>query len=192
MRVQRDARFGLFVLIGGWPGSGKSTLARALAAELRLPLLAKDEIKETLADELGQPSTVAESQRLGRVAVLVMLRVAQQCPSAVMDSTWFAYTRPLVTKLPGRLVEIQCLVPRELARSRYYTRADVRHVGHFDRARSEDELWGNPPQPLGVGATIEVDTSGAVDLPLLATRVLHAANLSIVEIDPGSTVDTAP
>jgi hypothetical protein len=37
---------GWFVLVAGWPGSGKSTLAAALAAELGLPLLAKDEIKE--------------------------------------------------------------------------------------------------------------------------------------------------
>jgi adenylate kinase family enzyme len=31
----------LFVVVVGWPGSGKSTLAAALAAEMRLPLLAK-------------------------------------------------------------------------------------------------------------------------------------------------------
>src|SRR6185312_9458121 len=36
----------LFVLIGGIPGSGKSTLAVALAAELGLPLLAKDRSKK--------------------------------------------------------------------------------------------------------------------------------------------------
>jgi predicted kinase len=50
--------------VAGWPGSGKSTPATALAAELGLPLLAKDEIKETLMDGLGQPGTVAESQRV--------------------------------------------------------------------------------------------------------------------------------
>ena len=37
---------GWFVLVAGWPGSAKSTLAAALAAELGLPLLAKDKIKE--------------------------------------------------------------------------------------------------------------------------------------------------
>lgn len=48
----------LFVLVGGWPGSGKSTLAVALAAELGLPLLAKDEVKEALVDALGGPVDV--------------------------------------------------------------------------------------------------------------------------------------
>jgi predicted kinase len=42
-----------FVLVVGWPASGKSTLAAALAAELDLPLLAKDEVKEALMDGLG-------------------------------------------------------------------------------------------------------------------------------------------
>src|SRR6476620_7660537 len=62
----------LFVLIGGIPGSGKSTLAVAVAAELGLALLAKDEIKEALMDALGDPPTIAESQRLGRAAVIAM------------------------------------------------------------------------------------------------------------------------
>lgn len=168
---------GLFVLVGGWPGSGKTTLARALAAELGLPLLAKDEIKEALADELGRPATVAESQRLGRAAVLVMLRVAQGCPAAVMDSTWFDYTRPLVTALPGRIVEVRCVVAVEVARSRYHARADTRHAGHLDRARTEDELWGEPSRPLGVGTTVEVDTTEPTDIRLVAAEVLRAATV---------------
>jgi predicted kinase len=90
MHSQYEDVMGVFVLVGGWPGSGKSTLARALALQLHLPLLVKDEIKEALADALGRPDTV-ESQRLGRAAVLAMLRVAHSCPAAVLDNTWFSY-----------------------------------------------------------------------------------------------------
>jgi hypothetical protein len=39
----------MHVVVGGWPGAGKSTLARALAAELAVPLLAKDVIDRELA-----------------------------------------------------------------------------------------------------------------------------------------------
>jgi hypothetical protein len=98
----RPALAGCFVLVAGWPAAGKSTLARALAAELGLPLLAKDEIKEALTDGLGYPATVAQSRRLGRAAVLALLRVAQRCPGAVLDSTWFEYADSLVRQLPGR------------------------------------------------------------------------------------------
>ena len=65
-----------FVLVAGWPGSGKTTLATALAGELGLPLLSKDEIKEALMDGLGPPETVAQSRRLpaGRLRVAVEAR----------------------------------------------------------------------------------------------------------------------
>ena len=166
---------GLYVLVGGWPGSGKSTLASALAAHLGLPLVAKDEIKEALADALGRPQDVPASQQLGRAAVRVMLRVAERCPAAVLDSTWFPEVRPLVSTLPGALVEVRCVVDVELARRRYAARAAGRHPGHLDRQRSDEELWGSPVLPLGVGPLVEVDTSGDVDVPRVAADVLRAA-----------------
>ena len=159
---------GCFVLMVGWPGSGKSTLAAALAAELGLPLLAKDEIKEALMEGLGRPGTVAASQRLGKAAVLVMLRAARTCPGAVLDSTWFDYALPLARALPGRLIEVHCSVPLELARTRYRGRAGHRHPGHLDDARSDQELWAEPPRPLGLGPVVVVDTSGPVDVTALA------------------------
>ncbi|MEO6081910.1 MAG: hypothetical protein ABIQ18_02260 [Umezawaea sp.] len=98
----------VFVLVGGWPGSGKSTLAAALGPHLGVPVPAKDEIKQALVGGLGPVDTVAESRRVGRAAVLVALRVAARCPGAVVDSTWFDYTRPLVAALPGPVVEVRC------------------------------------------------------------------------------------
>jgi 2-phospho-L-lactate transferase/gluconeogenesis factor (CofD/UPF0052 family) len=138
----------LFVLIGGIPGSGKSTLAVALAAELRLPLLAKDEIKEALMDALGDPPTVAE----------------------------FGYSEPLVRQLPGRVVEVRCHVSVALARARYGVRIANRHSGHLDERRSENELWEEPSEPLGVGPLITVDTSGPVDLSALVTAIATAGD----------------
>jgi predicted kinase len=173
----RPALAGCFVLVAGWPAAGKSTLARALAAELGLPLLAKDEIKEALTDGLGYPATVAQSRRLGRAAVLALLRVAQRCPGAVLDSTWFEYADSLVRQLPGRRAEVICTVPVELARARYRARAGQRHAGHLDEARIEAELWGAPPRSPRAGPVLEVDTSGPVDVPGLAatlTRLLAA------------------
>ena len=162
---------GCFVLIVGWPGSGKSTVAAALAAELGLPLLAKDEIKEALMEGLGRPETVAASQRLGKAAVLAMLRAAIGCPGAVLDSTWFDYALPLARTLPGRLIEVHCTVPLDLARARYRARAGHRHAGHLDDARSDQELWGEPSRPLGLGPVVVVDTSGPVDTAELAATV---------------------
>jgi predicted kinase len=161
----------VFVLVAGWPGSGKSTLAAALASRLGLPLLAKDEIKEALMDALGRPATVADSQRLGRAAVLAMLRVASRCPGAVLDSTWFGYALPLARALPGQLVEVHCTVPRDVAMTRYQARAGHRHAGHLDDLRSDQELWGEPPPSPGLGPVIQVDTSGEVDISRLIEKL---------------------
>ena len=119
-------------------------------------------------DGLGRPATVTESQRLGRAAVLAMLRVAHRCPAAVLDSTWFDYALPLVATLPGRIAEVHCIVPVHLARARYRARAGTRHAGHLDADRSEEELWGAPSRPPGIGPVVEVDTSGPVNVARLA------------------------
>jgi predicted kinase len=160
-----------FVLVAGWPGSGKSTLAAALATELGLPLLSKDDIKEALMDGLGRPETVAESRQLGRAAVLAMLRVAARCPGAVLDSTWFSYALPLARSLPGLLAEVHCTVPLDVARTRYQARAAGRHAGHLDADRTDAELWGEAVRPLGLGPVVTVDTSTPVDIPQLAATL---------------------
>lgn len=165
----------MHVLVGGWPASGKTTLATALAAELGAPLLSKDELKEALADALGAPADVAASRRLGRAAARGVLALARRCPDAVVDSTWFPATLPLVAALPAPRVEVRCVVPVEVARARYRARAAGRHPGHLDLERDDAELWGEPVAPLGVGPLLEIGTAGAVDVRAVARRVRELA-----------------
>lgn len=167
----------VFVLVGGWPGSGKSTLARSLGPALGLPVLAKDDLKEVLADALGDPPDVPASRALGRAAVLVMLRAAAELPGAVLDSTWFPYARPSVTALPGPVVEIHCSVAREVARDRYRARADSRQAVHLDLRRTDDELWRREWVPLGIGPVLVVDTTHRVDVPALADRLRRVGGI---------------
>jgi hypothetical protein len=164
----------LFVLVGGWPGSGKSTLARRLAPRLGLPMLSKDDAKEALMDALGEPADVPASRTLGAAAVQVMLRLARDCPGAVVDSTWYPYTVPLVEALPGSIVEVRCVVDLPTARARYASR--VRDPRHLDDERSEDELWSEPVAPLGLGPLIEVDTTRPVDIDALARVIATTAD----------------
>jgi predicted kinase len=59
------------VLVSGVPGTGKSTIAGPLAAELGFALLAKDTIKEVLADELSA-DPVLTADTTGPVDVLAL------------------------------------------------------------------------------------------------------------------------
>ncbi len=162
----------LYVLVGGWPGSGKSTLSAALATELGLALLSKDAIKEALMDALGSPASVEDSQRLGVAAVYATLRAAAGVPGAVIDSTWFEYSRPLVDRLPGVRVEVRCHAAVDVVQARY--RARARDIRHLDDLRDPQELWGAPVPPLGVGPLIEVDTTRPVDARDVAHRIRAA------------------
>ena len=54
----------LLVIVLGAPGAGKTTLARRLAAELGLPLVVRDDLKEILFDTLGWADR-AWSRKLG-------------------------------------------------------------------------------------------------------------------------------
>lgn len=65
----------LYVVISGPPGSGKTTLAAGMAQEMRLQLIAKDQIKETLMSVLTAPN-VGASRTIGQAAIEVMDAVA--------------------------------------------------------------------------------------------------------------------
>jgi hypothetical protein len=82
-----------------------------------VPYLSKHVVKEALMDALGAPSTVEQSRELGRAAVFAVLRAAQGCQGAVIDSTWYSYSEPLVRELPGPVVEVRCRVPLRVVRS---------------------------------------------------------------------------
>ena len=76
-------------MVSGPPASGKSTLAPTLAGELRLPLVAKDTIKDALMSVLPVPDVDA-SRQLGRAAVAAMLAVAAESPcGAVIESNFY-------------------------------------------------------------------------------------------------------
>jgi predicted kinase len=167
----------MFVMVSGPPGSGKSTLARPIADRLRLPLIAKDAIKEALMDVLGYPAGVEESRTLGRAAVVAMLNVAASAQAgAVLDSTFFPYAFAQLRALPGRLVEVHCRCPREVAVARYAARSASRHAGHLDAERQPDELWNEQnTRPTGIAPTIVVDTTAPVDVMAVVGQITALA-----------------
>jgi predicted kinase len=164
----------LYVVVSGPPASGKSTLAAPLAAELGLPVVAKDTIKEALMSVLPVPDVEA-SRQLSRAAVAVLLAVAADARGgAVLDCNFRrrATAGPL-RRLPGRVVEVFCRCDRDVAERRFRARAGSRHPGHFDGARPFEELWdADVTRPVAGGwPVLEVDTARPVDVAALAASI---------------------
>ena len=157
------------VVVSGLPGAGKTTLARPLAAALGVPLLAKDTVKEALFDVLG-PGDRAWSRRLGVVSTEVLLALAADAPTAVLESFW---RRPLAVErlraLGRPLLEVHCSCPPEVSRTRYRQR--VRHPGHDGVGDDEIAAWAADAGPLALGPVLEVDTTAPVDLEAVAAWV---------------------
>ena len=165
----------LLVIVSGPPAAGKTGIAVPLAERLGLPLLAKDDIKEALFDELGH-SDREWSRRLGRATYEVLFAVARRLleagASCILESN-FSDAAPLRALPPARIVQIFCNAPDDVVLERYANRE--RHPGHLDaeiveelRTRLAAEEW----RPLELdGTLIEVETSTPIDANSLARTV---------------------
>jgi predicted kinase len=161
------------VIVSGLPASGKTTLARWLAAELQLPLISRDDIKERLFESLGW-SDREWSKRLGNASwdllywfVEAQLTAGQEC---IIESNFNpAWDSERISALAdqnrSRLVQIHCHADSDVLVERYLGRvaSGERHPGHVDHVtidEQRDRLLAAKPEPLTIdGKTILVDTT---------------------------------
>jgi hypothetical protein len=122
----------VFVLVGGWPASGKSTLAQALAAELGLAYLSKDEVKESLVDALGASATVEVRCRVDKAVARERFRNCRRDARHLDDlragqELWGSDVPPLGA---GLLVEVDTTGPVDVD-------ALAQEIGRLLRGRGE-------------------------------------------------------
>jgi predicted kinase len=182
----------LVIVVNGLPATGKTTLARRLSADLHLPLLAKDAIKETLFETLGW-SDRAWSRRLGTATMALLyvlleeqLRAGQPC---IVECNFYPDRdgerfRALQQTHPFTPFQILCVADGPTLYERYCQRAGSadRHPGHVETLNFEEHrellLRGRiDPLPLG-GALYELDTTdfAAMDYAGLYAAIAHRSD----------------
>jgi hypothetical protein len=167
---------GYYVVVSGPAGSGKTTLAVPLAAELQLPLISKDSIKEALADELGLGDD-AWSQRLGAASFEVLYALAATAPAAVLVTSWHpGRCGPRLRQLGKPVLEVLCRCPADVVAHRLRVRAATdRHPIHREMITPAllDALRASfvPARPIGLGPVLGVDTASDVDVASIANWV---------------------
>ncbi len=137
-------------------------------------MLGKDRIKETLHDGLGAPpADLAWSRRLGGAAMELLWALAADAPAVVLEANFRPhsdYERGRISALGGRLVEVNCACPPEVAARRYAQRAVASHPVHVVTSLSPGFL-AEFDRPVGLGELIIVDTTAPVDVAALAGQV---------------------
>lgn len=77
------------VLVSGAPAAGKTSIAVPLARLLGVPLFAKDDIKETLIDVLGdRDGDLGWSRTVGGAAMELLWKLAERAPAAVLEANF--------------------------------------------------------------------------------------------------------
>ena len=170
-------RLPLLLVVTGMPSSGKTTVAEGLARRLRLPLIAKDEIKESLYDSLGA-GELSSSAVLGGAAYALIFALARTMldsgVSVIVEANFFRDQELEFATLPQhRLVQLHCEAPLAVLLERYASRS--RHAGHHDVEKMEElparfESGAHDALRLP-GDLIELDTTRSVDLDALADRI---------------------
>jgi predicted kinase len=146
------AKMADLTIILGSPASGKTTLARRLAADLNLPCLCKDDVKEALFDVLGSKDrewsrrlSDASFAALARLS-LAMLAAGRSC---IVEGNWRAahagILSGILTGQGAGAAQIWCRAePQEIVR-RFTLRR--RHAGHLDELLPRSELDAAAAQP---------------------------------------------
>lgn len=166
------------VIVHGAPASGKSTLAEQIAAELRVPFLSKDALKEELYDSLGVLGVIERKffRKLGEASMRLMYTVAGSILDAgtgvVIEANFYhgvseAELAPLIGK--SEAVMIHCEAPEDTLKERYVKRAEAgeRHPVHDDSNKVdklEDDLEEGTYDPLELDIpVIHVNTASDYD-----------------------------
>ena len=158
----------LFIIVNGRPCTGKSHLAFMLSEKLRIPLFAKDSIKEKLGSVLGAEDRAA-SGRLGVASIALMYQQAEtvltagfpvMIESPLLPDLAADETEEIRNRTGCRLFQIFLRAEPEVILERFRSRARGGVHFHDEALRELEAVVEIELEPVPIsGQTIIVDTT---------------------------------
>ena len=162
------------ILVSGAPATGKTTVANSLSTRLRIPVIGKDAIKESLFETMGHNNR-EWSKKLGFASIVLMFELVEgqlaAGNSVIAETSFYPDTdRPRVEALRATAhfttIEVHCTADPNVVITRYRDRQDTgeQHPGHrlddSELRRLEQALQDGSFHPMGLeGELLTVDTT---------------------------------
>lgn len=161
----------VLIIVQGMPGAGKTTLARRLGADLELPQISKDDLKEFLFDKVGTGDR-DWSRMLGRAVSQMLYPLVESFlehgQSLVLESAFYRdlavnELQTITKRYQAHSLEIYCRLEETERRRRFIARNESgeRHKGHLDEHNYQDvneAITNQTYAPLRIGPLLEIDT----------------------------------
>jgi predicted kinase len=175
----------LLLIVSGLPCAGKTSIAERFAAELSLPLMTKDGIKEQLFYTLGWKDR-DWSRKLSKASVELLLYFTESQLAAgnslIIECNFqpdlaAPRLRAMQARFAAALLQVYCRADTGTLYERFKARTGTRHAGHVDEqylAEFQEMLDRTPQETMDLGCpVVVVDTTDfqKVDYPTLIKAV---------------------